>query len=781
MMKDERRTKADLVGELDSLREEIARLREAEAALRDTGALYRSLADSSPVGVFLLVNGKFRFLNTRFEQSTGYRADELLGQDSLVVVHPEDRAQVRKDAVAMLQGRRSTPYEFRAITKDGRIRWILGTVAPVTFRGERAVHGSYMDVTDQKETREKLEETETLEASILDALSVAVLVLRERKILFANRAVEAVFGWKPHELAGRGTRILYRSDAEYEEIGRHFYPVLEEQRTFGEEFPCRHRDGRDILCFVSTSRIGTNLQEKGIVATYEDITVRKRAEAALKESEQRLHSIIDGSPIATFVIGRDHRVMYWNRALEELSGIRAADMIGTDGQWRAFYGAKRPCMADLLVDQAFASIPAWYETRYNPSKLIEEAYEATDFFPSLGNGGKWLRFTAAAIRDSAGHMVGAVETLEDVTERKVAEEALKGSEERLRAILEGSPTPTFVIDRGHRVIGWNRALEQLTGVRSGDVVDTANHSTVLYGEKRPTVADLLVDGAADLTAEIRKWYGERYRRSKLLEEAYEATGPFTFPDREPRWLHFTSAAVRDGGGALIGAVETMTDISPLKRAEDELRLTVEKLQRATAGIIRAIDVIVETRDPYTAGHQHQVSRLASAIAKEMGLPAETAEAIYVAASIHDLGKISVPAEILSKPGHISDIERGIIRTHPQVGFDILKSIDFPWPIAEIVLQHHERLDGSGYPRGLKDGEIRTEARIIGLADVVESMGSHRPYRPTLGMEKALAEIRTNRGILYDPDVVDVCLSLFENKRFSFEGPPGDPVRPETAR
>jgi len=781
MMKDERRTKADLVGELDSLREEIARLREAEAALRDTGALYRSLADSSPVGVFLLVNGKFRFLNARFEQSTGYRADELLGQDSLVVVHPEDRAQVRKDAVAMLQGRRSTPYEFRAITKDGRIRWILGTVAPVTFRGERAVHGSYMDVTDQKETREKLEETETLEASILDALSVAVLVLRERKILFANRAVEAVFGWKPHELAGRGTRILYRSDAEYEEIGRHFYPVLEEQRTFGEEFPCRHRDGRDILCFVSTSRIGTNLHEKGIVATYEDITVRKRAEAALKESEQRLHSIIDGSPIATFVIGRDHRVMYWNRALEELSGIRAADMIGTDGQWRAFYGAKRPCMADLLVDQAFASIPAWYETRYNPSKLIEEAYEATDFFPSLGNGGKWLRFTAAAIRDSAGHMVGAVETLEDVTERKVAEEALKGSEERLRAILEGSPTPTFVIDRGHRVIGWNRALEQLTGVRSGDVVDTANHSTVLYGEKRPTVADLLVDGAADLTAEIRKWYGERYRRSKLLEEAYEATGPFTFPDREPRWLHFTSAAVRDGGGALIGAVETMTDVSPLKRAEDELRLTVEKLQRATAGIIRAIDVIVETRDPYTAGHQHQVSRLASAIAKEMGLPAETAEAIYVAASIHDLGKISVPAEILSKPGHISDIERGIIRTHPQVGFDILKSIDFPWPIAEIVLQHHERLDGSGYPRGLKDGEIRTEARIIGLADVVESMGSHRPYRPTLGMEKALAEIRTNRGILYDPDVVDVCLSLFENKRFSFEGPPGDPVRPETAR
>ena len=776
MKRDERRTRADLIGELESLRAEIARLQEAEAALRDTGALYRSLADSSPVGVFFLVNGKFRFLNARFEQSTGYRAGDLLGRDSLVVVHPEDRERVHRDAVEMLRGRRSTPYEFRAVTKDGRVRWILGTVAPVSFHGERAVHGSYMDITEQKETRRRLEEMETVGSSILDALPVAVIVLRERKILFANRATESVFGWKPDELTGQGTRVLYRSDAEYEEIGRRFYPVLERRRTHGEEFPCRHRDGRDILCYVSTSRIGETLQEKGIVATYEDITERKRAEADLKESEQRLRRIIDGSPIAAFVIGRDHRVLYWNRALEELSGIRAADVIGSDGHWRAFYPEKRPCLSDLLVDQAFESIPAWYAACCSPSKLIEEAYEATDYFPYLGNGGKWLRFTAAVIRDSSGAPVGAMETLEDVTERKNAEEALRESEERLRAILEGSPTPTFVIDRGHQVIGWNRALVELTGVRSEDVMHTEKHSMALYGVKRPTVADLLVDGAADPAETIRKWYGPNLRRSELLGEAYEATGPLSFPGREEKWIHFTSAAVRDRKGDMIGAVETMTDVSPLKRAEEELRLTVEKLRMATAGIIRAIALIVETRDPYTAGHQHQVARLAEAIAREMGLPAETVEAIYVAASIHDLGKISVPAEILSKPGNISEIERGIIRTHPQVGYDILKTIDFPWPIAEIVLQHHERLDGSGYPRGLRDGEIRVEARIIGLADVVESMGSHRPYRPTLGMGRALAEIRKNRGILYDPAVVDICLALFENNRFAFEGPPGSAER-----
>jgi PAS domain S-box-containing protein/putative nucleotidyltransferase with HDIG domain len=582
------------------------------------------------VGLYLLVQGKFHFLNAQFERSTGYRADELIGRDALFMVHPEDREKVRRDAIEMLRGKRTTPYEFRTITKDGRTRWILGTVASIPFWGQRAVLGNHMDISEQKEARQKLDELKTLEASILDALPVAVIGLRERQIISANRAVEAIFGWKPEEIIGRNTRLLYRSDEEFEEIGRHFYPVLERQRIFSEEFPCRHRDGHDILCFVSTSRIGANLEGKRIVATYEDITERKRAEAALK-----------------------------------------------------------------------------------------------------------------------------------------------GSEERLRAILEGSPTPTFVIDRSHRLIGWNKALEELTGVRSDDVIDTDGHSKILYGEKRPTVADLLVDGAADLTAEIRKWYGGHYRRSELLEEAYEATGPFSFPGKEPHWLHFTSAAIRDAKGGMIGAIETMTDISPLKRAEDELRENVERLKKVMSGVIRAIDVIVETRDPYTAGHQHQVARLATTIATEMGLPADTVEAIYVAASIHDLGKIYVPAEILSKPGRISDIERGFIRTHPQVGYDILKSIDFPWPIAEIVLQHHERMDGSGYPRGLKDGDIRIEARIIGLADVVESMGSHRPYRPTLGIEKALDEIRTNRGILYDSDVVDVCLALFQEKGFRFEEATGD--------
>ncbi|MEN6374076.1 MAG: HD domain-containing phosphohydrolase, partial [Smithella sp.] len=506
-----------------------------------------------------------------------------------------------------------------------------------------------------------------------------------------------------------------------------------------------------------------------------DVTELKQAEEALRESE-RLHNIILGSPIPAFVIKKDHTVIHWNKALEELSGIKAEDVIGTSHHWKAFYRHSRPCLADLLVDGLVDDIPRLYPGKYVKSELIEDAYEATDFFSELGEEGRWLHFTAAAMMDSKGYMVGAIETLEDVTEKKRMEEALRENEERLRAILEGSPTPTFFIDRDHRVIVWNKAMAELTGVHSVNVINTSDHPKAFYRETHPTVADLLVDGTEDLTAKIRQWYGREYQPSKLLDEAYETNGPLTFPDKEPSWTHFTSAAIRDGKGELIGAMETMTDISPLKHAEDKLKENVTRLRKVMNGIIWAIGEIVETRDPYTSGHQHQVTQLATAIAEQMDLPAETREAIRVSALLHDLGKIYIPAEILSKPGHISNIEREFIRTHPQVGYEILKSIEFPWPIAEIVLQHHERMDGSGYPRGLKNGELLLEARIVGLADVVESMGSHRPYRPTLGIGRALEEICKNRGILYDPRVVDACLALFQDKNFRFEETKGNDVK-----
>jgi putative nucleotidyltransferase with HDIG domain len=211
------------------------------------------------------------------------------------------------------------------------------------------------------------------------------------------------------------------------------------------------------------------------------------------------------------------------------------------------------------------------------------------------------------------------------------------------------------------------------------------------------------------------------------------------------------------------------EIDVRKHAEKQLEETLESLRKAFGATVQAMVSAVETRDPYTAGHQIRSANLARAIATEMGLSLEKIEGIRIAGTIHDIGKLSIPAEILSKPTKLSELEFSLIKEHACRGFEMLKNVEFPWPLAEIVHQHHERIDGSGYPRNLKGEEICMEARILTVADVVEAMASHRPYRPGLGMDAALNEIEKNRGLLYDSHAVDTCLRLFREKGFKLEG------------
>jgi len=213
--------------------------------------------------------------------------------------------------------------------------------------------------------------------------------------------------------------------------------------------------------------------------------------------------------------------------------------------------------------------------------------------------------------------------------------------------------------------------------------------------------------------------------------------------------------------------EAQQELVERKRAEEESKQHSEKLQELIDGITKAIALTTEMRDPYTSGHQQRVTQLACAIAKEMGLNKKVIAGIRVAGSLHDIGKMYVPGEILTKSGGLTEIEFDLVKTHPEAGYSILKMIEFPWPVAQIVLQHHERMDGSGYPAGLSAKDILLEARILGVADVVEAITSHRPYRPALGIDKALEEISQNRGSLYDLGVVDACLKLFTEKRFKF--------------
>jgi PAS domain S-box-containing protein/putative nucleotidyltransferase with HDIG domain len=234
------------------------------------------------------------------------------------------------------------------------------------------------------------------------------------------------------------------------------------------------------------------------------------------------------------------------------------------------------------------------------------------------------------------------------------------------------------------------------------------------------------------------------------------------------WAESTHRFVWDEHGQPCGILGVLRDITERQEVRERLQQTLKKLERTMEGTIQSISRMVETRDPYTAGHQCRVTQLACAMAREMGLKSEHVQVIRIACLLHDLGKIGIPAEVLNKPGRLSEHEFGMIRTHAQVGYDILKPVEFPWPVAEIVLQHHERLDGSGYPLGLHDEDISLEAKILAVADVVEAMSSHRPYRPALGIDEALKEISHNSGILYDPDAVYACLGLFTQKGFKLD-------------
>jgi HD-GYP domain-containing protein (c-di-GMP phosphodiesterase class II) len=197
----------------------------------------------------------------------------------------------------------------------------------------------------------------------------------------------------------------------------------------------------------------------------------------------------------------------------------------------------------------------------------------------------------------------------------------------------------------------------------------------------------------------------------------------------------------------------------------ERHLSFERLRRTLDATVQAVTLIVEMRDPYTAGHQKRVAALARAIGEEMGLSADRLDGLQMAGYIHDIGKIGVPAEILSKPSKLTAIEFGMIKTHPQAGYDILKPIEFPWPIARMVLEHHERMDGTGYPNGLRAGDILVESRILALADVIEAISTHRPYRPALGVDAALAEVESGAGVLYDAEAAEASRRLFRDRGY----------------
>ena len=465
----------------------------------------------------------------------------------------------------------------------------------------------------------------------------------------------------------------------------------------------------------------------GILTVNRDITDRKQAEKKLINSEEKFRMLAESSAFAIMMHQGDHWI-YANRAAEEISGYTEAELCGMH-----FWDIVHPDYKDLIKERGLSR---------QQGKALPRAYE---FKIITKNGAeKWVSLSGNPIQyeDKPTALISVM----DITERKITEAYLMESEIKYRRIFESFEDLYYQLDKKGIIRVLSPSLYRLTGWSPDELIGKPDSYLYVQPKDREYIV------------------AELFRRGFLRD--YEVL--LKKKDGTPTYASLTASILTDPDGRQRGVAGTLRDITERKQAEEERQQGFEKLRKALRATVQSISLTLEMKDPYTSGHQQRVADLAHSIATEMGLSADRQDFIRTASAIHDIGKISIPSSILSKPTKLTDLEFRLIKTHSQSGYDILKDIEFPWPVADVVLQHHERMDGSGYPHGLKGNDISLEARILAVADVVEAITFHRPYRPSLGIVFALEEISRNKGILYDAEAVDACLKLFQEKNYTMD-------------
>ena len=442
-----------------------------------------------------------------------------------------------------------------------------------------------------------------------------------------------------------------------------------------------------------------------------------------KQAEEKYHKLIENTSEGFWLLNSKKLTIEVNQSLCDMLGYTRNEMIGKTPM--EFVDAENKKIFKEHISKITNTTHRTYEISLKKKDGIN--------FPTI--------FNATTLVDKKEETEGSFAFVTDITERKKAEEKFKTTTERLELAMDAGE---------HGFWDWN--------LDTDDVYFSTCYYTML-GYKPGELPMRKETWTGLMHPEDRKIIVPMVEKYVANAKPYEVEFRLKTKDGDWKWISGRGKSYNiDKNGISHRAVGVHVNITERKQAEERLKKTLDTT-------IETVSKIVEVKDPYTAGHQQRVSQLATAIAKELNLSPDKIEGIKVTSLLHDIGKISVPTEILSKTTTLSDIEFSLIKVHSQIGSDILKAIDFSYPVAQIVLQHHERLDGSGYPNKLKGDEILLEARILGVADVVEAMSSHRPYRPSLGIDAALDEISKNKGTLYDPEVVDICLKLFKEKEF----------------
>ena len=624
------------------------------------------------------------------------------------------------------------------------------------------------DITKRVQAEEARRESEEQYRSVVeDSPGMIDRFTPDGTIIFVNQEYCRFFGKKRDDLIGQNIQSTIPDEDRKIVMSRIASLTKESPIQTSENKVIRH-DG-EIRWSRWTDRALFN--DKGQVKSYqsfgEDITKRVQAEEALLESEE-LYQLLSDATFEAIFLSEKGICFGQNKTAEKMFGYTLDEALGRMGtEWIA------PDDRDIVMKNMLSG----YELPYQAAALRKDS----STFPCEIQG-RMMNYKGKRIRMTA---------LRDITERKRTERLLNTLNRATVAMREaltlkdGFKTVAeelkqldiscmlFPIDETQKklftkYLSFESALlntvEKLVGIQHEDFsfpIDEVDVYKEVINEKitffSENTATILLQVLPRFTKKLSSKIIETLRVRKSI------SAPLMVTDKVIGIFSMQSDTLTRED---IPAATAFAD--QLSSAWNKVEL-LQNLRKTVDGTIHTIAATVEARDPYTAGHQKRVADLAAAIASEIRLSDQQIEGIRMAGTIHDLGKVQIPAEILSKPGRISDLEYEIIKTHPQVGFDLLKSIDFPWPIAEMVLQHHEKMDGSGYPQGLKGEDILLDARILAVADIVEAMSSHRPYRPALGIEKAFAQIKKEKGPLLDPDVVEACLKVFEQGYELLEG------------
>jgi PAS domain S-box-containing protein len=705
--------------------------RSADRELAESEARYRALVESSPLPLFVVRNGKVLLANPAcvklFKASS---AEDLLGGSASELFHRDSQSLVRE---RMLVGSETVPsVDVRIVRLDGAVVDVEAAASPFLDQGVKAIQVLLRDITERKQAAQALAESEARYRLLAESAALGIVVCRNEKhndeILVINPACTKMFGVSsPDDLIGKSLLSLFAPDS---------WHVVRQLLggASGEVVP--FVDAQIVTAdhgVVDVSITATPMLHDGLAAF--NIVLRDVSEARLLAAQAaKLAAIVLSSPDAIITKTLDDVIVSWNPAAEALYGYTADEMIGRSVEVLMPPGHEGEPLD--LIARIVAGEPL---VRYETQRLRKDG--------SLMD----VVLTLFPIRDEKGGISAISVMAHETTEQKRLEQERLHAESIFRDTFERTTIGIAHMGTDGTWLRVNQTLCDLLGYSREELL-----AITYLGIVHP-------DDIEEAHHAIR-------RLGSGEDSLYSADKRCLRKDGSFVWTHMDISLIRKADGTPDFSVTIIDEITERRRAEELAAQQSERIERTLNSVVDIASSIVEMRDPYTAGHQRRVSELAVKIAERLGMSGHEVDDILVAALLHDMGKTAVPAELLTKPGALSPVEFALIKAHPEAGYRLAVSANMPELISEMIYQHQERCDGSGYPRGLKGDQMLIGAKVIAIADVVEAMSSHRPYRSALGTVAALAEIERGAGTLYDARASEACMSVFNEDGFEFSEP-----------